>query len=289
MSRVYEALRQSQVEAGEVADLFDADSLVADPALAMPAVVKPALKEVRSDFAWDEIRSMQPNPTAESRLVVFTEDSSLGAEKFRLLRARIRNLREKQPLRKIVITSAVPAEGKTLVSMNLAISLAKHSSEKVLLLEGDLRKPTLTKHLRVPDTGGLDDWFGTSDPITKFMHRFDGLQLWLLPGGHPRDNPLTLLQSPRFSELYRELSTLFDWILIDAPPMLPMADVNFWSRQADGLLLVCREGRTPKTVLKKGLEVLDNPQILGIVINEGHTVESSYYHHYYSRHSNRHL
>jgi capsular exopolysaccharide synthesis family protein len=210
-----------------------------------------------------------------------TDDNSLGAEKFRLLRARIRNLRERQQVRRIVITSAVPDEGKTLVSMNLAVSLAKHTREKVLLLEGDLRKPMLAEHLGIPDARGLDDWFSSREPVYKFLQRFDDLQLWLLPAGTPCGNPLATLQSPRFLESYKYLSNSFDWVLIDAPPLLPMADVNFWSRQADGLLLVCREGRTPKTVLQKGLEVLDSPNLLGVVINDAHTVESSYYQHYY--------
>ena len=275
MSRVYEALRQSEVEAGGPAALLDPDSF-----LSAPIPVQEALAD-RGTLAWNEIAGFQPAPVPESRLVALTDDNSLGAEKFRLLRARIRNLREKQQVRRIVITSAVPNEGKTLVSMNLAVSLAKHTTEKVLLLEGDLRKPTLAEHLRMPNARGLDDWFASNESVTKFLYHFDDLQLWLLPAGMPHDNPLTILQSHRFLDLYKQLSRCFDWVLIDAPPLLPMADVNFWSRQADGLLLISREGRTPKAVLKKGLEVLDNPRLLGVVMNDAHAVESSYYHHYY--------
>ena len=275
MSRVYEALRQSEVEAGGPATLFDPESFLSSPAT--PPTSSPDSKSI----AWNEIASFQPSPSPESRLVALTDDSSLGAEKFRLLRARIRNLREKQQVRRIVVTSAVPDEGKTLVSMNLAISLAKHTTDKVLLFEGDLRKPMLAEHLGIPDAQGLDDWFGSNAPVSKFLHRFDDLSLWLLPAGTPRENPVTILQSPRFLDLYKQLSNRFDWVLIDAPPLLPMADVNFWSRQADGLLLVCREGRTPKTLLQKGLEALDSPRLLGVVINDAHDVESSYYNHYY--------
>ncbi len=273
MSRVYEALRQSEVDTGRSAYL-DPDSIFAKPTIPTPA---------DSDvMAWDQIASFQPVPSPESRLVALTSDNGLGAEKFRLLRARIRNLREKQQVRRIVITSAVPEEGKTLISMNLAVSLAKHTDEKVLLLEGDLRKPMLAHHLRVPNTRGFDDWFSSTEPITKYLQHFDDLQLWLLPAGVPRDNPLTILQSQRFLELYKRLSTCFDWILIDAPPLLPMADVNFWSRHADGLLLVSRLGKTPINVLRKGIEVLDNPRILGVVVNDALDIEHSYYTRYYS-------
>jgi len=275
MSRVYEALRQSEVEAGSSAALLNPDSFLVMPAGA-------PIREIEAaDFAWDEIASFQPVPRPESRLVALTEDRSLGAEKFRLLRARLRNLRERQQVRRIVITSAVPDEGKTLVSMNLAVSLAKHTADKVLLLEGDLRKPTIAEHLRMPASQGITNWFGSNESIRRYVFRCDDLKLWVLPAGVPHDNPLSILQSPRFLELYQQLSAYFEWVLIDAPPLLPMADVNFWSRQADGLLLVAREGRTPKAVLTKGLEVLDNPKLLGVVLNDAHAVESSYYHHYY--------
>ena len=113
------------------------------------------------------------------------------------------------------------------------------------------------------------------EPVSKFIYRFDDLQLWILPAGSAPEDPVNILQSSRFLELYKQLSTCFDWIIIDAPPLLPMADVSFWSRQADGLLLVVREGTTPKTILQKGLETLDNPKVIGVVLNDAQQVESS--------------
>jgi receptor protein-tyrosine kinase len=165
--------------------------------------------------------------------------------------------------------------------MNLAVCFSKHTAERVLLLEGDLRKPTLGTHLGIGTLPGLGDWSLADKPIHKFIYRFDSLQLWVLPAGSTPENPVSILQSARFLELYSQLSASFDWILIDAPPLLPMADVSFWSRQADGLLLVVREGRTPKTILKKGLETLDNPKVIGVVVNDAHGLEKSYYEHYY--------
>ncbi len=210
-----------------------------------------------------------------------TEGNSLGAEKFRLLRARLRNVRERRQLQKLVITSAVPNEGKTLVAMNLAVCLAKHTDEKILLLEGDLRQPTLGEHLGMKSLPGIGEWASMNESIHKFIYRFDELQLWILPAGSAPEDPVNILQSARFLELYKQLSTCFDWIIIDAPPLLPMADVSFWSRQADGLLLVVREGHTPKNILKKGLETLDNPKLIGVVLNDAREVESAYYGHYY--------
>lgn len=276
MSRVYEALRQSDAEAGRPAALLDADSLAS-----LHAAAPPTNAETNTTVDLDMALRFRSSPPPQTRLVALTEDNSLGAEKFRLLRARIRTLRERQQVRRIVISSAAPEEGKTLVSINLAVSLAKHTSEKILLLEGDLRKPTFAHRLRMQAVRGIGEWFASEEPISKFLYHFDNLQLWLLPGGICHDNPLTILQSRRFLEAYNQLCGTFDWVLVDAPPLQPMADVNFWAHQTDGLLLVCREGRTPRTALKKGLETLDMPRLVGVVLNCARTAEGSYYHHYY--------
>jgi len=276
MSRVYEALRQSELEMGVAGNMLDPDTFLTPLNSPAPIVEQPAML-----MPWDDIRSVAPGLNEESRVVALTEGNGLGSEKFRLLRARLRNLREHRQLQKLVITSAVPSDGKTLVAMNLAVSLAKHTDERILLLEGDLRKPMLGQHLGLSTLPGLGDWALGNDAISKFLYRLDNLQLWILPAGLIPENPVTILHSTRFLELYRQLSDCFDWVIIDAPPLLPMADVTFWSRQSDGLLLVVREGKTPKTVLKKGLETLDNPKVVGVVLNEAHDLESSYYQHYY--------
>jgi len=276
MSRVYEALRQSEIEQGRTPTLLDPDTFLAPASPAATLVDRSA-----ADLGWSEIKSLLPAVREDSRVVMLTEANGLGAEKFRLLRARLRNVREQRQLQKLVITSAVPEEGKTLVAMNLAICLAKHTDEKILLLEGDLRKPTLGELLGNKSLPGIGEWFLREEPVNKFIYRFDDLQLWILPAGSAPEDPVNILQSARFLEVYKQLITCFDWIIIDAPPLVPMADVSFWSRHADGLLLVVREGHTPKTVLQKGLETLDNPKVVGVVFNDAHEVESAYYGNYY--------
>jgi receptor protein-tyrosine kinase len=279
MSRVYEALRQSEAETGISPTLLDPDTFLA----CAPATVvhpEPALPS-ESEMPWNEIQTIPVAATDESRVVALTETNHLGAEKFRLLRVRLRNLREHRHLRSLVITSAVPNDGKTLVAMNLAVALSKHTDEKILLLEGDLRKPMSGQRLGIHGVPGLGEWAQQDGHISRFIYRFDQMQLWILPAGLPPDNPVTILQSPRFLDTYKELAAAFDWIIIDAPPLIPMADVSYWSRHADGLLLVVRKGKTPKPILKKGLETLDNPKLVGVVLNDVEEVENSYYHNYY--------
>ena len=277
MSRVYEALRQSELEMGVTPTLLDPNSFIAGPVPVEAVVDPPTAREM----CWREVKSLVPTITNESRVVSLTEVNSLGAEKFRLLRSRLRNLRERKPLQRLVISSAVPNEGKTLVAMNLAVCLSKHTDEKILLLEGDLRKPMVGEHLGMKSLPGIGEWSITEKPITQFMYRFQDLPLWVLLAGSAPENSVNILQSPRFLELHKQLSNSFDWIIIDAPPLLPMADVSFWSRHADGMLLVVREGRTPKAILQKGLETLDNPKVIGVVLNDAREIESSYYSHYY--------
>jgi Mrp family chromosome partitioning ATPase len=134
-----------------------------DNYLATSTCAGPVIKQPSSGMAWDEIKSLLPPVREESRVVTLTESNSLGAEKFRLLRARLRNLRERQPLQKLVITSAVPNDGKTMVAMNLAVCLAKHTNEKILLLEGDMRRPTLDQHLGIKFLPGIGEWWASVD------------------------------------------------------------------------------------------------------------------------------
>lgn len=279
MSRVYEALRQSEAETGISPTLLDPDTFLsaAPPTTPRPQPVVPTVAEM----PWDDIKAIPVAAGEDSRVVALMETNHLGAEKFRLLRVRLRNLREHRQLRSLVITSAVPNDGKTLVAMNLAVALSKHTDEKILLLEGDLRKPMSAQRLGINGVPGLGEWARHDEHISRFIYRFEQMQLWILPAGSPPDNPVTILQSPRFLDSYEQLARAFDWIIIDAPPLIPMADVSYWSRHADGLLLVVRRGKTPKPILKKGLETLDNPKLVGVVLNDVEEVESSYYHNYY--------
>ena len=271
MSRVYDALLRSQQERGQNTDLLDPEAFTADVA-----------EGPNETIVWDRVATFIPNHVAEARLVALGNGNGLGAEKFRLLRSRLRHVREMTGAKRVVITSAIPQEGKTLIAANLAISMAKHTAQKILLLEGDLHQPALGERVGLGGRAGIGDWARDGKAIEDCLYRAVGSQLWVLPAGFVQDHPLAILQSARFLELFRRLGEVFDWILIDSPPLLPLADANFWSRQSDGLLLVVREGTTPRSLLQKGLEMLDSPTLLGIVMNDLHAVESNYYNRYYS-------
>jgi len=182
-----------------------------------------------------------------------------------------------------LITSTIPEEGKSTISANLAVTLARRKSQRVLLLEGDLRRPVLAREFGLPNLAGLSECLQGEAKLTTNIYRLEGAGLWFLPAGMPPENPLELMQSGRLSELLDQLTAWFDWIIIDSPPILPLADTSVWARLVDGILLVAREGTTQKRQLKRGLEVLNQPKLLGVVLNGSTNADHSNYYQRYGR------
>ena len=195
---------------------------------------------------------------------------------------RSRQLQQARQLKKLLITSTLPEEGKSLVSANLAATLARRKQQKVLLLEGDLRRPVLSKQFGHAHIPGITEWlYEGAGPINSIYY-LDGPGFWFLPAGRPPENPLELMQTGRLSSLLVQLTSAFDWIIIDSPPLLPLADTSVWARLADGALLVVREGKTEKRQLQRGLTALDRSKLLGVVVNGFTGTDHS---NYYSRYS----
>src|ERR1017187_9789343 len=216
----------------------------------------------------------------ESRLVSLAEEGSLGAEKFRFLAVRLRQLRQNRPLKKILITSTIPQEGKSTVAANLACTLARRNQHKTLLLEGDLRRPSIVNQFGIGKLPGLSEFLSGQTESIK-IYKLESLGLWILPAGAAPENPLELMQSGKLSLLMEQLEAWFDWIVIDSPPVLPLADASLWSRLADGILLVTRKGTTEKQQLKRGLEAIEKSKLLGALVNSSaNAAHTDYYQRY---------
>lgn len=289
MSRIFDALQRSGTEQSgiEYPDMVSVAREVLEAEYAHPARPTESLVEselspivpiqpvsdqtVRVEIensakAFPEFPSLNINVPPSSRLVFLSAPESLAAEKFRFLGVRLRQMQLTRPLKKVLITSTIPEEGKSLVSANLAGVLAKRK-QKVLLLEGDLRRPTLAEKFGLPRLAGLGEWLRSNHQTLSNIYRLNGTNLWLMPAGDSQENPLELMQSGKLSRLVEQLSGMFDWILVDSPPLLPLADTTVWSRLSDGALLVVREGTTEKAPLQRGLESLKKPELLGVVMN----------------------
>jgi capsular exopolysaccharide synthesis family protein len=261
MSRLYKALRQMEKELGRPAADAITESL--QPAELLGSVLTEPPVEL------EEAPSAKVDVSPASRFVALTDPKSLGAEKFRALGTRLVNLSQQRELRCLQISSSVINEGKTLVAGNLAVTLAKHAGFKVLLVEGDLHRPALASMLGLTQLPGLSHWWTGREPsIARYVYRLNDMPLWFLGAGIACDQPSQILESARFAEAFTKLGASFDWIVVDSTPMLPTADANLWSRLVDGMLLVVRENVAPVKAIKNGLAGLDNPKLIGVVLNE---------------------
>ncbi|HEV2488844.1 MAG TPA: CpsD/CapB family tyrosine-protein kinase [Candidatus Acidoferrales bacterium] len=274
MSRLYEALRKSEMENER-------------KGVAVPVASREAEALIDLGSAPLELERAEAERTrvsSDSQLVAMTEPQSLAAEKFRVLVTRLGNLRAQRELKSLQVTSGVPEEGKTIVAANLAVTLARHTQSKVLLVEGDLHKPSLVSLLGLNQLQGIRQWWSDAKaPLSNYIRRIDDLPLWFLAAGGKCEQPAEVLQSGRLAEQFAQLSGWFDWIVVDSTPLLPMADANIWNRLVDGTLLIVREGITPVKTLKKGLESLDNAKLIGVVLNTASEFDRvNYYDQYYA-------
>jgi capsular exopolysaccharide synthesis family protein len=203
----------------------------------------------------------------QSRLVCFSDDDSLAAEAFRLLGVRLQHIRRDRALRKVLVTSTIPQEGKSTTAANLACTLAQKTQQKVLLLEGDLRRPSLSQEFGLGRNPGLSECLQGKRALAKCIYQLEGVGLWILPAGSSHGNALELLESGRLPEIMDQLTTWFDWVLIDSPPILPLADTSVWARMADGILMVTRQGITQKRHLQRGLEAIEQKKLIGALLN----------------------
>ena len=276
MSRIFDALQRSGVEQTGI-EYPDALSVVTKDFEIQD--LPPAFP---SEVPLEDFPSLEVSVETGARLLFLTEPESLAAEKFRFLGVRMRQLQQNRPIKKVLVTSTMSEEGKSMVAANLAGVLARRKRHKVLLLEGDLRRPVLAQRFGLGNLEGVAEWLRGDADTVKNVYHLQSPDFWLMPAGHPPSNPLELLQSGRLATLMKQLSPMFDWIIVDSPPLLPLADTTVWQRVTDGALLVVREARAEKTGLQRGLEILKKSDVLGVVLNGSSDGDR---HNYYRRYA----
>lgn len=229
----------------------------------------------------DRARPLTVVANPEYRLVMLAGQRSLGAEKIRMLAARLRQLQDQKLIKRLLITSTVKDEGKTVLSTNLAISLAR-TRQRVLLVDADCHQANATRLLGTNGSPGLTNWWQSDGPLQKYLMKVNELPLWFLPAGGFLEQPLEMLQSGRLTEQLNRMSGCFDWMIVDSPPCAPLADATVLSNLADGILLISRAGKTPRRLLRKVLETLDHDKLLGIVMNDYSDPDQRHYTRYYN-------
>ena len=188
-------------------------------------------------------------------------------ERFHLFDHRLRSLRQTKPLCTLLITSSVPKEGKTLTAINLSVILSA-SAQSVLLIDGDLRRPSVGSTLGIGERSGLAECLQGETSVLEHVAYLPDLGIYYLAAGHAVRNVGELLQRPAMRNLLGEAGSLFEWVIVDSPPIMPFADPHCLSALVDGTLLVVRCGMTTNALLKRSLEALDERAfVAGVVLN----------------------
>jgi capsular exopolysaccharide synthesis family protein len=290
MSYIFEALQRAEAErpggslptnADSVADLLQKVEQEIDRKQSLSELPSATNPEPPGAGSFNAAKVLVPAPAADSRLVSLTDQGGLAAEKFRVLGLKLRHLRERRKLNRIAITSSIPEEGKSLIAANLALNQSRSKILNTVLVDGDLRRPELASrvgfHRSLP---GLSEVLRGERQLSEVVYKLEGSGLRFLPAGVTPENPIELMQSGRLQQILEKLETFFDWIIIDTPPVLPLADTPLWMKLADGVLLVTREGVCERKQLERAVEVIDSSTLLGVVVNSCDSNEQKYY---YSR------
>lgn len=298
MSRIQDILKKAEREGGvrrTRALVADAPPAAADgaaaPALAIPAAAtpipataaampirpawSPPVRQAR-ETAHESGRDAQPAPAAarrgggalDPRLVAASASQSLAAEQFRSLRTRIKGSENGRTFRAIIVTSPNKGDGKSLTAANLALTMAQEFQQRVLLIDADLRRPSIHDLFGINETPGLSDVLMGGSTLENALLEIPEHHLTVLPSGLVPVHPAELLGSAGMRRVLDTLRTRFDRLILDMPPVAPLADVSIAASIADGILMIVRAGVTPKPAIERALAGLDMSKVLGLVLND---------------------
>lgn len=211
----------------------------------------------------DDIRDMDKN------MIAFLKPQSFEAEQFKILRTKLLFPQSGKPARIIMITSALPGEGKSFVAVNLAVSIAQGLHEHVLIVDCDMRMPSIHQRFGFSNVPGLSEYLSDGKPLSSFLLKTRIEKLSILPGGTPPHNPSELLASRQMSNLLQEVKERYNdrYIIIDSPPPKLTAETHTLSRQVDGILLVVKYRSTPRKMVSDVIEIVGKEKILGVILN----------------------
>ena len=202
--------------------------------------------------------------------------TSLAAEQYRSLRTRIKRSESGRALRTIAITSPNKGDGKSLTAANLALTMAQEFQQRVLLVDCDLRRPSVHQLFGLAEAPGLGDVLMNAAELEQALVLLPEHHLTVLPAGLPPSNPAELIGSSAMRRVLDTLRTRFDRILIDVPPVAPLADLHILAPMVDALLMIVRAGVTPKPAIERALAGLDPNKVLGLVLNESGAQSDAY-------------
>ena len=276
MSRIHEALKRAEQERGTQVGLDQVAEVGMPPA--MPGRAGAAVADAPMTFEALQARTARVawNPDPRTMLFFGGADQGLGKEELRTLRSRLYQLRERKPLKKILITSALPREGKSFLAANLAQVLVQQRGRRVLLIDSDLRAARLHLSFGTSVQPGLSDYLlGEKDEVSV-IQQGSMENLFLIPGGQPVSNAPELVANGKLKTLMARMESMFDWILVDSPPAALVSDASLLANFCDGVLMVVRSNATPSEAARRARLEFAPEQLLGVVLNGIEPKSSSY-------------
>ena len=297
MSRIHEALKKAEQERAAIQGSSTSPSFATTPVADPPVFAETPAGSVEplapahagmpafpGPFSTDTLLArcaqLEWKPDPATMLFLNGDDNARGTEEFRTLRSRLYHLREKMPLRKLLITSALPKEGKSFMSANLAQVMVRQHGRRALLIDADLRAPRLHLMLGTTSDPGLSDYLLGKNDEFSVMQRGPLENLFFIPSGTGATDPAELLGNGRLKLLLQRVEPLFDWIIIDSPPAVAVSDASVLAKACDGVVMVVRSNSTPVALARKARQEFPDESLVGVVLN-GTSEEALPYARYY--------
>jgi capsular exopolysaccharide synthesis family protein len=276
MTRLAEALRRAADPAEESPDSRGDASTAASKSTLLALSDRFVAQIDDRDGAASDKLSLQKDPSlgvfhrfsanVVDKLIITPTAPHAAVEQYRKLAASLHHAQLEKGIKVVMITSAAPGEGKTLTSTNLALTLSQSYRRNVLLIDGDLRRPSVHSVFDVPNVLGLNDGLkGEAEQKLSVIQVSE--HLTVLPAGRPDSDPMSALTSDRMRRLVAEAAARFDWVLIDTPPVGFLSDANLLAAMADVTLFVIRAGRSPFRLIQRALDAVGRNRIIGVVLN----------------------
>jgi protein-tyrosine kinase len=277
MSRIHEALKRAEEDRAVAVAVRTENTEIETPPPG-PVPLPPLQERAASDAA----SSVQPltleallsrctprlwRPDTETMLFFNGGENGYGKEEFRTLRSRLYQMRERQPLKKLLIASSLPEEGRSFVAANLAQAMARQQGCRVLLIDSDLRRPGLHLMLGTPPIPGLSEYLkGEADELTV-IQRGSMENLFFVAAGRTVSNPAELATNGNLKTFLNRVEPIFDWIILDSPPAVAVSDASLLAGECDGVLMVARTNLTQFDILRKAGQEFRGQQLIGVVLN----------------------
>jgi len=303
MSRIHEALKKAEQEraatqGSSVQTSFATAPVSQPPVFADASTVAtvavatgPGMPAFASPFSLETLLARCPptdwKPDMGSMLFMNGDDSARGTEEFRTLRSRLYHMREKMTLKTLLVTSALPREGKSFTSANLAQVMVRQHGRRVLLIDADLRGPRLHLMLGTAPGPGLSDYLQGKNDEFSIIQRGPMENLFFMPSGTGIEDPAELVGNGRLKILLQRVEPLFDWIIVDSPPAIPVSDASVLAKACDGVLMVVRSNSTPSDAARRARQEFPDDAMVGVVLNGTSQDSAPYQQYYYETYMNK--